>query len=172
MNATAITEDAALTPKRRHVGKLLPAIAIVVLAALAGALCFAGVLPLPAGLLHHSPGAKSAQEPTGEAAAAAAPVFLDIPELVTNLNAGPRRAAYLKLHAKLELGDARDLAIATAALPRLLDLFQTYLREMRPEDLRGSEGTYRLREELVARANIAAAPAQILNVLFTEMLVQ
>ena len=41
-------------------------------------------------------------------------------------------------------------------MPRLLDLFQTYLREMRPEELRGSQGTYRLRVsysggELVAR---------------------
>jgi flagellar FliL protein len=43
---------------------------------------------------------------------------------------------------------------------------------MRPEELRGAEGTYRLREELIARADIAAAPARVANVLFTEMLVQ
>ncbi len=46
-------------------------------------------------------------------------------------------------------------------MPRLQDLFQTYLREMRPEELRGSAGTYRLREELIARANVAVAPARI-----------
>ena len=57
-------------------------------------------------------------------------------------------------------------------MPRLLDLFQTYMREMRPEELRGAAGTYRLREELIARANIAVAPAHIVDVLFTEMLVQ
>ena len=57
-------------------------------------------------------------------------------------------------------------------MPRLLDLFQTYLREMRPEELRGSAGTYRLREELIARANIAVAPTRILDVLFPEMIVQ
>jgi flagellar FliL protein len=43
---------------------------------------------------------------------------------------------------------------------------------MRPEDLRGSAGTYRLREELIARANVAIAPARVVNVLFTQLLVQ
>jgi flagellar FliL protein len=58
------------------------------------------------------------------------------------------------------------------AVPRLQDMFQTYLREMRPEELRGSAGTYRLREELIIRANIAAAPAHITDVLFIQMLIQ
>jgi flagellar FliL protein len=57
-------------------------------------------------------------------------------------------------------------------MPRILDLFQTYLREMRPEELRGSAGTQRLREELLARANLAAAPARIVDVLFQEIIVQ
>jgi len=60
----------------------------------------------------------------------------------------------------------------TAQMPRLLDLFQTYLREIRPDELHGSAGTYRLREELIARADIAAAPAKIVDILFTEILVQ
>jgi flagellar FliL protein len=51
-------------------------------------------------------------------------------------------------------------------------LFQTYLREMRPEELRGSAGTYRLREELLARANVALAPVRVVDVLFSELLVQ
>jgi flagellar FliL protein len=57
-------------------------------------------------------------------------------------------------------------------MPRLLDMFQTYLREMRPEELRGSAGTWRLREELLARANIALAPVRVVDVLFIELLVQ
>jgi flagellar FliL protein len=54
----------------------------------------------------------------------------------------------------------------------VVDLMQTYLREMRPEELRGSAGTYRLREELLVRASTAAAPAKVSDVLFTQMLVQ
>ena len=57
-------------------------------------------------------------------------------------------------------------------MPRLQDLFLTYIREMRHQELRGSAGTYRLREELIARANLAAAPARINDVLFTQMLIQ
>ena len=96
----------------------------------------------------------------------------DLPDIVANLNAGPRRTAFIKLKAKLELSRPEDQAAVQAAMPRVLDLFQTYLREMRPEELRGTAGTYRLREELVARTNIAANPAHVLNVLFTELLVQ
>ena len=106
------------------------------------------------------------------AASTAPPTYLDVPEIITNLNVPGRRQSYLKLHAKLELGGAGDVAAVTAAMPRILDLFQTYLRDMRPEELRGSEGSYRLREELVGRASVAAAPAQIRAVLFQEFIIQ
>ena len=100
------------------------------------------------------------------------PIFMDLPDIVANLNSGPRRASFVKLHAKLELSRPEDQAAIQAAMPRVLDLFQGYLREMRPEELRGTAGTYRLREELLARTNLAAPPAQAVAVLFTEMLVQ
>ena len=99
-------------------------------------------------------------------------IFMDMPEIVANLNAGPRRTSFIRMKPKLELAKAEDEAVVRAAMPRLLDLFQTYLREMRPEELRGSAGTYRLREELLSRANIAVAPARILDVLFPEIIVQ
>lgn len=105
-------------------------------------------------------------------AEATGPLFMDLPDIVANLNAGPRRAAFVKLKAKLELSKPEDQAALQAALPRVLDLFQGYLRETRPEELRGSAGTYRLREELMARTNLAAPPARVVAVLFTEILVQ
>jgi flagellar FliL protein len=76
------------------------------------------------------------------------------------------------LNERVELARAEDSAALTAAMPRLLDLFTTYLREIRPEELRGSAGTQRLREELMARANLVAAPVRINDVLFQEILVQ
>ena len=103
------------------------------------------------------PGAHGGKE---AAASKAGPVFVELPEMVANLNTGRNRASFVKLKARLELAKAEDTEALKAAQPRILDLFQTYLREMRPEELRGSAGTYRLREELIARANIAAAPAQ------------
>ncbi|QYU67282.1 argininosuccinate synthase [Leptolyngbya sp. 15MV] len=67
---------------------------------------------------------------------------------------------------------ARPVLAKGQVMPRLVDLFATYLREVRPEELRGSAGTHRLREELIARASLAAAPARVTDVLFVEILVQ
>ncbi len=155
-------------PKKNGKGKLLLlAIPVVLIAAGAG-LWFSGLLPF---------GGKPKPAPSAVAASAAAKlgapaVYLDVPEIITNLNVPGRRQSYVKLHAKLELGGAEDMAPVTAAMPRILDLFQTYLRDMRPEELRGSEGSYRLREELLGRAAIAVAPAHVQDVLFEEMIIQ
>ncbi len=57
-------------------------------------------------------------------------------------------------------------------MPRVLDAFQVYLRELRPSDLEGSAGLYRLKEELLRRVNLAVYPASVDNILFKEILVQ
>jgi flagellar FliL protein len=100
------------------------------------------------------------------------PMFFELPDIIANLNSGSRRTVYVKVKPRLELARAEDEATVRAALPRLMDMFQTYLREIRPEELRGSAGMYRLREGLLARANVAVTPAKIIDVLFVEMLIQ
>ncbi len=142
---------------------LLIAVPVVLLLVGAG-LWFGGVLPRLLGLSHPAQQAEN-HEP-------AAPIFFEVPEIVANLNGNPRRPSYIKMRPRLELARPDDAARVQAALPRVLDMFQTFLRETRPEELRGSAGTQRLREELIARANLAAAPAKVLDVLFVEMLIQ
>ena len=51
-------------------------------------------------------------------------------------------------------------------------MFQTFLREIRAEEVNGSEGTYALRGEIQRRVNLIIAPAKINAVLIQEMLVQ
>jgi flagellar FliL protein len=99
-------------------------------------------------------------------------VFFDLPDLLVNLNAAGRKASFLKLSVSLELDKQEDVARIQAVMPRIIDNFQVYLRELRIEDLRGSGGIYRLREELLSRVNAAASPARVADVLFKEMLVQ
>ncbi|WP_119459781.1 flagellar basal body-associated FliL family protein [Rhodospirillaceae bacterium SYSU D60014] len=99
-------------------------------------------------------------------------VFYELPELLVNLNSGGKRPNYLKLRVSLELTDAQSVHHIERVLPRIVDSFQVYLRELRIEDLRGSAGLYRLREELLLRVNAAAEPVVIRDVLFKEMLVQ
>lgn len=175
-SAEAPTQDAAAgapDAKRKGRGRLLLLLALpVVLIVVAAIGWFSGVLPSLLGLRH--PATPGASVPPADMAASAphSPVFMELPLIVANLNATGRRPVFVKLTAKLEIGKAEDQMAITASMPRVLDLFQTYLRETRPEELQGAAGTWRLRQELVARANIAVAPARVLDVLFTEMLVQ
>ncbi len=146
--------------KRRLVLLALPAL----LAAGVAGLWFSGTLQHLLGM--------SGNGPKPMALAAPPPVFVTIPVMIANLNAGPGRQSFVKLGAKLEVPTPADAKRAEQAMPRIVDLFQTYLREMRPRDFRGSEGTWRLREALLARAAIALAPGRVRDVLFTEILVQ
>lgn len=136
---------------------------VVVLGGAGGGLWFTGILPK---LLGHG------KPEHVEEAKPAVPTFFDLPEIIANLDAGPRRTSFVKTKVKLQLAKPDDAALATQALPKLQDLLQTYLREMRPEELRGGVGIYRLREELLARASLALPPGTVQDVLFTEMIVQ
>ncbi len=114
-----------------------------------------------------------------EAAAAAAnqvkpPVFLDMPDVLVNLSngGGNERTQYLKVKVVLELPDQQLSAQIQPVMPRIMDTFQTYLRELRPTDLDGSAGLYRLKEELTRRVNAAIAPNHINAVLFKEIVIQ
>ena len=142
-------------------------------------LWFSGLLPGLLGMRH--------AEKTAETEAPLTPVYFDLPELIANLNSNPQRPSYVKLTVRLEvmkppdkvafcgyhgwhdwylaanLGDEKTLA--GHLLPGLEP-------NGVPQELRGSAGTYRLREKLIARANLAAAPAKITDVLFTQMLIQ
>jgi flagellar protein FliL len=107
------------------------------------------------------------------AAVAKPAVFLDVPEVLVNLaSAGSERTQYLKVKIVLELPDATLTPHIQTTMPRVMDTFQTYLREMRPTDLDGSAGLYRLKEELTRRVNLAIAPSRINAVLFKEIVVQ
>ena len=100
-------------------------------------------------------------------------VFLDMPDVLVNLSAtGGERTQYLKVKVTLELPDAAMEEQIKPVMPRLQDAFQTYLRELRPTDLDGSAGLYRLKEELTRRVNAAIAPSRINAVLFKEIVVQ
>ena len=102
------------------------------------------------------------------------PVFLDMPDVLVNLSSGGsnERTQYLKVKVVLELPDQQLSAQIQPVMPRIMDTFQTYLRELRPTDLDGSAGLYRLKEELTRRVNAAIAPNHINAVLFKEIVIQ
>ncbi len=184
MSSAATTADASMegAPPKKGGSKKLVLLAIpLLLVGLGAGLWFGGILPPLLGMGEKTEAAAEHGKVSGEKpgelkpeaeAKAKIPVFVEMPDLVANLNVGQRRTSFVKLKAKLEIARAEDSAAILAAMPRLQDMFTTYLRETRPEELRGSAGTYRLREELIGRANVAVAPLRVVDVLFTEMLIQ
>lgn len=172
--------DGAAGGKKK--GKLLIIIIAVLVLLLGGAAgaYFAGLLdPLlgkggEAAEGHGEAPAHGQAAAGGEHGAAAAndPIFYDLPDMLVNLHTTGNRAAYLKIKLALQYKDPLMTPVLQKVQPRVVDSFQIYLRELRLEDLEGSAGLMRLKEELLARANQLMAPAVIDDVLFKEMLVQ
>ena len=79
---------------------------------------------------------------------------------------------YFKAKVALEMNSEADAEYAEKMLPRIVDSLQFYLREMRLEEVQGSVGTYRLREEINTRLNRILAPVKVNEVLFKEILIQ
>ncbi|MDO9563260.1 MAG: flagellar basal body-associated protein FliL [Bradyrhizobium sp.] len=105
--------------------------------------------------------------------AAKPPVFMDVPEMLVNMTGAPgERVQYLKVKVVLEVKEDKQVEAIKPTLPRVTDIFQTYLRELRPIDLNGSAGLFRLKEELTRRVNVAIAPNAVNAVLFKEIVVQ
>ena len=101
------------------------------------------------------------------------PSFVEVPDMLVNLVGAPgERVQYLKVKVVLEVKEEKQVEAIKPTLPRVTDIFQTYLRELRPTDLNGSAGLFRLKEELTRRVNAAVAPNQVSAVLFKEIVVQ
>jgi len=98
--------------------------------------------------------------------------FSDVPDILVNIQSSDGTPAYLKLSLSLEMDNDLEKTGMTALMPRLVDQFQSYLRELRVEDLKGSEGVLRLKEELLRRVNASAAPYKVRDVLLKQMIVQ
>lgn len=101
------------------------------------------------------------------------PAFVDVPDMMVNLAGAPgERVQYLKLKIVLELKEEKQIEAIKPSMPRVTDIFQTYVRELRSSDLNGSAGIFRLKEELTKRVNAAVAPIQVSAVLFKEVVLQ
>jgi flagellar FliL protein len=98
--------------------------------------------------------------------------YIALPEMVVNLSSGDEREKYLKLKVSLETSSEKTAKALKPVMPRVLDTFQLYLREMRASDLEGSAGVFRLKEELQRRINTEIHPHKVERVLFKEIIVQ
>lgn len=157
----------ALPATKKWSGKRLVMIIVPVVLLVGGAAAV-----FMTGMFDKDKPAEEGNEAVAEAAPPQPSVFYQLPEMLVNLNSPGRRVNFLKIKISLELSKQEDVARLEGVMPRIVDNFQVYLREMRIEDLQGSAGMVRLREELLMRVRAAAEPAVVNDVLFTEMLVQ
>jgi flagellar FliL protein len=96
-----------------------------------------------------------------------------MPKLVMNLaSTGGARAVMMELELSLESSTPSAFAKVPEMMPRLKDTLNSFLRELRVEDLNGSGGTYTLRRELLKRFNTVLDPKKIDAVLIEGMLIQ
>ncbi|MEM1048912.1 MAG: flagellar basal body-associated FliL family protein [Pseudomonadota bacterium] len=98
--------------------------------------------------------------------------YYALPEITVNLSTAETRATYLRMNISLEFTDKSMIAEVEPNLPRVMDAFQVYLRELRVDDLGGSAGLFRLKEELQRRINLAIYPARVDDILFNDIKIQ
>jgi flagellar FliL protein len=145
--------EAAL-PKKRWSGKRIVAAATLVVALTAGSF--------------------AAREWTRPEAAApvASPSYVDVPDMMVNLRTAGGERRYLKVRVTIEAASEADKTAIEARLPAIIDGFQSFLRELRPQDLAGAAGTYRIKEELMIRVNRSGGPGRARDVLVQELIQQ
>jgi flagellar FliL protein len=98
--------------------------------------------------------------------------FVDINDMIVNLQTSSKQPRFLKISLKVEVETKDDAKAFEGIKPRVVDQFQTYLRELRLDDLKGSSGMYRMKLELLNRIRAAAPDIKVRDVLFQEILVQ
>lgn len=97
--------------------------------------------------------------------------FYTLPDMTANVQAADGRPTFVKLKLTLEMQDAAVAEHLQTEAPRMRDMFQGFLRELRPEEMQGSAATFQLKAELLRRVNLIAAPGKVDAVLIEEMLV-
>lgn len=150
--------EAAAPPKsRRKLLIIIGAVLALLLAGGGGAYMFLGGK------------SKAGGEPELAVDDAPAPIFYDMPEIVVRLDGG--QGQYLKLATVLDLSSDKAPQAIKRIEPRLVDLMQTYLIDLKPDDLKGTAGMYRVRQELLRRIN-DAVPGSTRDVLFKTLILQ
>lgn len=99
-------------------------------------------------------------------------VFYKLDDIIVNLNTADSQSRFLKIGITLQLTNKETILKLDNSLPIVKDLIQSYLRELRPQDLNGSAGLYRMKDELLLRLNEIMSPSKIVDVLFRDILVQ
>ena len=96
--------------------------------------------------------------------------FAPIGEIVIPL--GPKaNSEFLILEAEIEIAP-EDKEAVEAQMPRIRDLFNTYLRAVEARDLEAQDATLRLRAHLLRRLTVLLEPLEPRDLLFTTFILR
>lgn len=169
LSATANNIEAAAEPakpidkKKRMI--IVAVSALVLLGGGGGAYALLGGSNAPEA--HGEAGAE-----TGHGGEGGGEKFVDVPPLVVNLRSSDGAARFIKFHFMLVPGPRGSEEQLKERLPVLLDAYQPFLRELRPEDLAGSAAVFRIKEEMLVRATHALGAGHVKDVLIQDLIQQ
>jgi flagellar protein FliL len=163
IDAEDVTElvPAAPPPAKKR-GMLIPA-------AIGGLVALAGI---GGGGYYLLSGPSAHAKPTAASAEVTPQSYVDVPGMVVNLRSTDGRTRFVKLHFMLVVAESAKADAVKAKLPVYLDALQPFLRELRPEDLNGSAAIYRMKEEMMVRANDALGAGTVQDVLIQDLVQQ
>ena len=98
--------------------------------------------------------------------------LVDVPPMVVNMRSADGTARYLKLRFMLEARSADKVDKVKAKLPAIIDAYQPFLRELRPEDISGSAAVFRIKEEMLIRATEVTGKGMVKDVLIQDLVQQ
>jgi flagellar FliL protein len=177
-SAEIVEEGAAPAPTKKSKKKL------IIIGSAAAVLLLGGGGGAAMMLSGGSAKAEAAAEGHGEAAAeegegdhgggegAGKEAFVDVPAMVVNLRSPDGAARFLKIHFMLVPGPKGTSETLKEKLPLILDAYQPFLRELRPEDLAGSAAVFRIKEEMLSRATQAVGAGMVKDVLIQDLVQQ
>ena len=124
------------------------------------------------GLLDPLLGIEEEVDPDAEETVIQGQVFYKLEDFTLNLASEGKKSRFFKVGLTVVLMDEIGLSRVEALAPRIQDNVINYLRELKPKELAGSAGFFRLRQNILLRVRAAVAPTVVTNVLFSTTLVQ
>lgn len=165
-NETALVEEkaAGVAKKSSLLRFVIPVLALLIPAGGGFYVTYSGMLHLPLGS-----DAKTAHQ-TNHAYDPAPVSFVPLDEMIISL--GPTaRARHLIFHAEIETVP-EAVAEIEALRPRIMDLFNVYLRAVEENDLEQPSGMTKIRAQLLRRIKVVVGPAEVRDLLFTKFIMK
>lgn len=136
----------------------------------AGAVLLLGGAGAAYAVMGDSGAAETEESHGGESADPA--TFVDLPPMTVNLRSADGTPRFLRVHLMLVPASGGTKEELEQKLPLIIDAYQPFLRELRPEDLAGSAAAFRLKEEMLIRANREAGEGTVADVLIQDLVQQ